>query len=109
MGFVIWKLAPSFGTTTNQVRATRMAAYAFTPAFLAGILYIIPPIGFLVFLGTLYGLYILYLGLPILSNTPKDKVLTYVIVTVVAVIVIYAIIAVIIGAITSAFFIHAII
>ncbi|MDA4131290.1 MAG: YIP1 family protein, partial [Thaumarchaeota archaeon] len=59
-GFIIWKLAPNFGTQTTQARATRLAAYAFTPAFLIGILDIIPPLSFLTFLGLLYGLYILY-------------------------------------------------
>lgn len=102
VGYVMWKLAPSFGTSTTQVRATRMAAYVFTPAFLISILNIIPFLGFLTFLGLLYGLYIMYLGLPILMNTPKDKVLGYVIVTVIATIVIYAIVGAIIGAIVAA-------
>jgi hypothetical protein len=102
VGIVIWKLAPYFSTTTTQVRATRLAAYIFTPAFLIGILDIIPPIAFLTVLGVLYGLYILYLGVPILMNTPKDKVLTYVIGVIVATIVVYIIIALIIAAIAIA-------
>ncbi len=102
VGFLVWKLAPNFGTSTTQVRATRMAAYVFTPAFLISILNIIPLLGFLAFLGVLYGLYIMYLGLPIVMNTPKDKVLGYVIVTVIATIVVYAIIGAIIGAIVAA-------
>jgi hypothetical protein len=102
VGYLIWKLAPSFGTTTTQLRATRMAAYIFTPAFLISIFNIIPFLGFLTFLGVLYGLYIMYLGLPILMNTPKDKVIGYVIVTVIAAIVVYAIIGAIIGAVIAA-------
>lgn len=104
VGFVIWKLGPNFGTTTNQVRATRLAAYAFTPAFLIAILDIIPFISFITILGLLYGLYILYLGLPILLGTPRDRALTYVIVTVVVTIVVYVVIGAIIGAITAALF-----
>jgi hypothetical protein len=106
VGFVTWKLAPSFGTTTTQVRATRLAAYAFTPAFLISILNIIPFIGVLSILGFLYGLYILYLGLPIMLNTPKDKALTYVIVVVVVTLIVYFVIAAIIGTITALVFLH---
>lgn len=106
VGFIVWKLAPNFGTVTTQVRATRIAAYAFTPAFLIAILDIIPFISFITILGLLYGLYILYLGLPILLNTPKDKALTYVIVTVVATLIVYFVIGAIIGGVTAAFFLR---
>ena len=104
VGFVMWKLGPSFGTTTTQVRATRLAAYIFTPFFLLSIFDIVPFLGIIAVLGLLYGLYILYLGMPILLNTPKDKVITYVIVTVVVTFVVYAIIGIIVGAITAVFF-----
>lgn len=102
IGFIMWKLAPTFGTSTTQVRATRMAAYIFTPYFLISILNIVPFIGFLTILGVLYGLYIMYLGLPIVMKTPKEKVLGYLIVTVVATIVVYAVIGAIVGAIVAA-------
>lgn len=108
VGLITWKLAPSFGTTTTQARATRLVAYAFTPAFLISILNIIPFIGVLSILGLLYGLYILYLGLPIMLNTPKDKALTYVIVVIVLTLVVYAIIGAIIGGITAAIYLHSI-
>jgi hypothetical protein len=103
VGFVMWKLGPSFGTTTTQVRATRLAAYIFTPFFLASIFDIVPFLSVIALLGLLYGLYILYLGMPILLNTPKDKVITYAIVTVVVTFVVYAIIGAIIAAIAVAF------
>jgi len=108
VGFLTWKLAPNFGTTTTQVRATRLAAYAFTPFFLLSILNIIPFIGFLAILGLLYGLYILYLGLPIMLGTPQDKALVYTIIVVIAVVIVYAVIGAIIGAIGFAIFAHSI-
>lgn len=106
VGFVVWKLGPSFGSSTTQIRATRLAAYSFTPYFLLSILNIIPFIGFLSVLGLLYGLYILYLGVPIMLGTPRDKVLTYVIVSVIVVLVIYGIIAAIVGGVTALAFFH---
>jgi hypothetical protein len=105
VGFIIWKLAPNFKTTTTQVRATRLAAYSYTPYFLASILLIIPYVGgILTFLAVLYGLYILYLGLPIMLGTPQEQALTYVIISVVAVIVVYLILGAIAVAILAAAF-----
>jgi hypothetical protein len=106
VGFIAWKLAPNFGTTTTQVRATKLAAYAFTPYFLLSILNIIPFIGFLSILGLLYGLYILYIGLPILLGTPQDKALVYTIVVVIAVVIVYAVIGAIIAGVAFAIFAH---
>lgn len=106
IGFIIWKLAPNFGSRTTQSRATLMAAFVYTPVFLISILNIIPFIGVITFLGLLYGLYILYIGLPILVNTPADKVLTYVIAIVVVSIIVYAVIGAIIGAVAAAFFLR---
>jgi hypothetical protein len=105
VAFITWKLAPNFGTNTTQVKALKLTAYAFTPYFLASILNIIPFIGFLSILGLLYGLYVLYLGIPIILGTPQDKVITYLIVIVVAVFIVYAIIyAIAFGAVALAFF-----
>jgi hypothetical protein len=102
IGIVIWKLAPSFNTSTNQEKATILAAYVYTPVFLVGILNIVPALGYLAFLGLLYGLYILYRGLPILLNTPADKAVIYVVAVLVASFIILAIISLIIGGLDAA-------
>jgi hypothetical protein len=92
VGAVIWKLAPHFASKTNQTRATVLAAYGYTPVALIAIVDFIPSIGFLTFLGLLYGLYIIYLGLPILMGTPKDRVITYMIAILIASFIVYAIV-----------------
>jgi hypothetical protein len=104
VGIVIWKLAPSFGTVTDQSRATLLAAFVYTPFFLISIVEFIPFIGGLTILGLLYGLYILWLGLPIMLGTRPDKVLVYFIVILVVSIIVYAVIGTIVGAIAVAFF-----
>jgi len=104
VALVIGFLAPTFGSSTDKIKALRLSAFIFTPAFLIGILDIIPPLGILTFLGILYGLYILYLGLPIILGTPKDRVVTYVVAVVIATFIVYFVLAVIIGAITAAAF-----
>src|SRR5215510_558498 len=72
-GMVIDALAPSFGAQKNSMQATKVAAYAPTAAWVAGILQIIPALGVLSVLGALYSLYVLYLGLPRLMKAPQDK------------------------------------
>jgi len=104
VGLVIGMLAPTFGSSNDRIKSLRLAAFIFTPAFLIGILDIIPLLGILTILGILYGLYILYLGLPIMLGTPKERVVTYVVSVVIATFVIYVIIGVIIGAVTAAAF-----
>ena len=57
-------------------------------------------------MGLLYGLYILYLGLPIMLGTPADKALSYIVVVIVVAFVVYGVIAAIIGSITAALFLR---
>jgi Yip1-like protein len=104
LGIVIWKVGPSFGTKTSQAMATTLAAYVYTPVFLISIVYLIPPISLLVIVGLLYGLYIFYKGVPILLNTPQDKVLVYVIVVLVVALVIGFLFSAIAGIATTGLF-----
>jgi hypothetical protein len=107
VGFIINALAPSFGATKDLGQAMKVAAYSFTPGWVAGILRIVPALGILAILGGLYGLYLLYLGLPALMKAPKDKAAGYTVVTVIAAIVVSVVISVVggvvvgVGALTS--------
>ena len=105
ISIVIRMLASNFGSSTDPIKALKLSAYVYaTPAFLAAVVFIIPPLGIVAFLGLLYGLYILYLGLPIVLGTPKDKVIPYVFATVVAVVIVYLVFGLIISIATAAFF-----
>lgn len=89
MAMIIDALAPTFGSTKDQLKAFKVAAYYPTAAWLAGALLLIPAIGIIVLLvGAIYSLYLLYQGLPVLMRTPADKQVGYfVAVLVVAIIV----------------------
>lgn len=102
VGIIIWKLGPSFQTSTTQSKATVLAAFVYTPVFLIGILNIVPVLGYLALLGLLYGLYILYKGLPILLNTPADKRLIYVVAILVVSFIIEFVISLLIGGLDGA-------
>jgi len=87
-------LAPTFGGQRDSLRALKVTAYSYTPAWVAGIFHLIPLLGVLAFIAGLYGLYLLYLGLPVLMRCPKDKSIGYTIVTVLCAIVMAVVIGV---------------
>jgi len=95
---VIDALASNFGGVKSETNSFKLAVYSSTPGWVAGAFNLIPTLSPLSYLGLLYGIYILYLGLPILMESPKEKAVAYTVVTLVVMI----IITVIIYAITSA-------
>jgi hypothetical protein len=104
--FVIEKLAPTFQSEGNRLQALKLVAYASTAAWVAGVCNILPIIGSLAVLaGAIYSIYLLYLGLPVMMKTPPDKVIVYLIVSIVVIIAIYAVIGLVVGAFTAAAFI----
>ena len=103
-GFVIDALAPSFGSQKNMGRAVPLVAYSMTPIWVAGILNILPTIGWLAGLIGLYGLFLIYLGLAPLMKTPEDKKVGYLVVSIIILIVVYFVIAAILTAILMAVF-----
>lgn len=93
IGFLADALAASFGGQKNMNQAVKVAAYSFTPVWVAGILNIIPLLGILVALAGLYAIYLLYLGLPKLMKAPQEKAAGYTAVLVLASIVVWVLIA----------------
>jgi hypothetical protein len=90
-------LAPTFAGEQNSTQALKVAVYSYTPAWIAGVLQIVPLLGILAIFAALYGLYLLYLGLPRLMKCPADKAVPYTAVVVVCAIVMW----IVIGAITA--------
>ena len=103
MALIIDALAPSFGGTKDQLKAFKVAAYASTAAWLAGIFNIIPMLAILGLLG-LYSLYLFFLGLPRLMRVPQDKAVGYTVVVIVIYVVLYIIALTIIASLVNSFF-----
>ncbi len=99
VGKVVDLLAPSFNSTKSDLNSFKLAVYSLTPGFVAGIFSLIPALGMLAFLGSLYGVYVLYIGLPVLMGTPNDKRPIYTVAVIVVVIVVMVIVSAIAGAI----------
>jgi Yip1 domain len=76
LALIIDTLAPTFGAQKSFAAALKLAVYSATPAWLAGIFLLVPGLSFLVILG-LQGLYLLWVGLPILLPVPAEKALPY--------------------------------
>jgi hypothetical protein len=98
---VIDGLAPTFSATKNNLNAFKVAAYAWTPALVAGILAVLPALAPLGLLAGLYGIYLLYLGLLALMACPVEKAMGYTAACLVVMIVIYACIGVVTGAVVG--------
>jgi hypothetical protein len=89
LSVVIDALAPTFGANKNSTSAAKVAAYSPTSAWIGGFFQIIPYLGSLIaFIGAIYSLYLLYLGLMRVMKSPSDKAVAYTIVVVVVAIVI---------------------
>ena len=91
MAWLIDALAPTFGGQRDSLRSLKVTAYSYTPAWIAAVLNIAPPLSILTLIASLYGLYLLYLGLPVLMRNPADKSLGYTVVIVLCAIVIGAV------------------
>jgi len=95
VGLIIDLLASSFQAQKNPGNALKLAVYSYTPAWLAGIFQIIPGLAFLSILG-LYGIYLLWLGLPVLMKAPKEKAPVYTIAVVFCAIILQIIVSAIV-------------
>jgi hypothetical protein len=100
-GFILNILSESFKTKQNQMQAMKLVAYAATPWLLLGIFNIFPAASVISLLGGLYGIYILYIGIPILMETPKEQHIPYLIVSIIVFIIIMFIIYWLVGMIWS--------
>jgi hypothetical protein len=87
LSLVIDALAPTFGGEKNRTQALKLAVYSYTPAWIAGVLQIFPLLSILGIFAALYGIYLLYLGLPHLMRSPQDKSIPYTVVVLVCAIV----------------------
>lgn len=77
MAWIVNALAPVFGGERNMINAVKLVAFSATPSLLAGALYIMPMLGFLMIFAAIYGMYLMYTGLPVLMKNAPGKTLPY--------------------------------
>ena len=78
VGLIISVLAPTFAGRRDQRQALKVAAYSLTPALLSSVLALSPVWATLLqLLAGFYGIYVLFLGLPVLMQSPQEKAFGY--------------------------------
>ena len=84
MGWLTSALAPTFGGQSNLVQGLKLAVFGGTPMMLAGVFNLLPALSIVGLLVALYSLYVMYLGLPVLMKSPKEKTIVYMVVLIIA-------------------------
>ena len=97
MAVLIDGLAPTFSAPKNPQNALKLSVYSMTPIWLAGVFALIPGLGFLRLLAVIYGVYVLWLGLPILMKCPPDKTGPYALAILVCAIILSIVVSAIFG------------
>lgn len=96
---IIEWLAPKFTSSGTRVDALKIVAYSMTPAWIAGILNVVPGLGILAILAAIYAIYLCYLGLPHVMKTPQDQVVIFMVVAAVVIIVVHIAISAILASV----------
>lgn len=100
VALVIDALASYFRGERHFPSALKLAVYSYTPVWLAGIFLLLPGLRFLTMLG-LYGLYLLWTGLPPLMRVPRDRSLIFAFAVVVCAVIVFIALAILQGTIAS--------
>jgi len=99
LALIIDALAPSFGASKDLVTSLKVVAFSYTASWVVGILSIIPALGMLAVIGSIYSLVLLYMGMKALKEPPQDKLVGYYVVTLIVSIILFAVIGFIVSAI----------
>ena len=75
-------LAPRFGGQKNMLNALKLAIFSATPALVAGILGILPMLFFVQIIAAFYGLYLLYIGFPVMMKVTQERAGMYTLATI---------------------------
>jgi len=70
-------LAPRFGGRDDFGSALKLVVYGSTAALVSGVVYVLPFLAPLAMLGSLYSIYVVYLGVPVLMRVPSQRRLAY--------------------------------
>lgn len=95
--YIADRLAPSFNSKQDLTSAMKAVVYSYTPVWIVSVLNVIPGLSVLVIIAGLYSLYLLYLGLPVMMDTPPEKRVGYVVTVIIVSIVVMFLISMIAG------------
>jgi hypothetical protein len=84
LSFIASKLAPLFEGEEDLVQATKLIAYSATASWVGGAFRLVPVLGIVSLLASLYGCYLLYTGAPAVMGMPEDRTLGYTVILIIA-------------------------
>ncbi len=70
---LVFLLAPWFGARRDFGGAVRVAAFAYTPVWLAAVVVLVPRVGFVELLALAYEIFLLHVGLATVLGVPRGK------------------------------------
>lgn len=95
-GWLIDMLAPTFSGQRDRRQAVKTAAYAFTPGAIGAVFVLLGGLGRpLHLVAAIWGIYLLYLGLPVLMRSPREKAAGYTAAVIVCAILLFAVFGII--------------
>jgi hypothetical protein len=94
--WVVNLLAPHFNSKPDMNAAVKLVVYSMSPVWLLGIFSLVPGFGILQVFG-LYGIYLVFLGLPTLMETPIERTLWYTVIIVISAMLISLIMTILVG------------
>jgi len=97
-GWLIDMLAPAFSGQRDRRQAVKTAAYAFTPAAIGAVFVLLGALGRPLHLtAAIWGIYLLYLGLPVLMRSPREKAAGYTAAVIVCAVLVFVVFGIIIS------------
>jgi Yip1 domain len=97
-GWLIDMLAPAFSGQRDRRQAVKTAAYAFTPGAIGAVFVLLGGLGRPLHLAAaIWGIYLLYLGLPMLMRSPREKAAGYTAAVIVCALLLFVVFGIIIS------------
>ncbi|MGE0705898.1 MAG: Yip1 family protein, partial [Vicinamibacterales bacterium] len=84
---VLERLAPRFQSHGDTAQTLKLVAYASTPVWVGGIVYLVIVLSPLIVVAGLYAIYLFYVGLPYVMKTPPEQVVPFMVVAAIAIVV----------------------
>jgi hypothetical protein len=84
--FITQKLSTNFGGSGDINVAARAIVYSYTPAWVAGVFYIIPALSVIAMIAGFYSLYLLWISTEKVLAIPENKRMTFMVVLIIALI-----------------------
>jgi hypothetical protein len=99
LALIASKIAPAFGGKDDFGQSLKLVAYAYTAAWVTGVIALIPALAWLRSVGGIYSLYLFYVGAPVTMEVPVQRSVGYTAVVILVAIGVYIVIGILIGVI----------